>query len=1139
LRADGTNCCGANQRAIGWVAALCCALSVVGPGTLSARPGMVTIPAGSFSRETLNAAHTVRVSSFAIAPTEATWSQWQAVRTWAADNGYDIVGGIGRADHPVQNVIWYDAVKWLNALSEMEGRTPCYYADGEHTQVYRTGQLDLGPRQVKWDADGYRLPTEAEWEYAYRAGTTTKYYWGDHGREDRINTRYGVVHYWWNPEITGGPNAVAGKLPNDFGLYDMAGNVEEWCWDWYAAEHDSHKIVDPKGPDTGRFRVMRGGGMVMDRMFGAADRHFTYPWYISMDSGFRVASSDPQAIAPTLSQAPLLPVPAHEQTPFTGPEKELVLRPDDDEGLARRLFGHIDLSTAGLEATRQLFEVEADYAGALAAYRDYFVEKVGSGSLEIERFGGANLAMADRWVAIFREGRRVRWFGPGSDFGSTSMGQGEAQNLAAAWMSTGERQYLDAWAWFVAELARYQKAEWNALTWEEMASRPDEANPEFYWFTRSIGYDAGSGMILPQQIAHMIKHAPEGKQTIIPPRALVHVLLMTVEEATGIGLKDDRSNVPNQLIGNGIALVKQGLALSEFRDAPAWLEVGVRRVLRASGTVMRDGTDLEYSINYNANFVHKVDQLNALFSQVDDRPEWLQTLNLKSERLVSMYSALVMPSGAFPSIGNQSYEDRRPRESLRKWLPRGIPGFASIYHAVHGPDETQESDAEPASAPAFTSVALPYGGYYVQRSGWDDDDLYLFMKSSRPGSGHRHADNNGIQLSAYGRHLLVDCAAPPYGPRFLPEHQKEDNDWFGEDGVGYSGSSFSACTVVVDGSNQRKPAKAKPALGYQTTGGTRWLASERLDFMEGRFEDGYISEPGLTDAQMEQLISGFGHERLAYMVERNETLRRAGVREVDAVHDRQVLFVKDFEFWIVTDRVDGGERRSQIWNYPPPHEGENSPNFICPGFSPGQVRADEVSKSISTIDPRGANVHLHHFMDGPVEYEMKFGEKYPHRGWFSFGIGGEKVPAVEMHASWSGDAPLVTVIKPTPGRAEAATYTDLSSGPVAGFIREEGTGKATYLTARTPTRLQAGGLVTRAEALMVVEDAGSETMRGLILGCQSVTASADTVLLPNAGEIADFVFEWSGGDFRIVEPLVVPQSFSWEQTPDGVVPLYD
>ena len=113
-------------------------------------------------------------------------------------------------------------------------------------------------------------------------------------------------------------------------------------------------------------------------------------------------------------------------------------------------------------------------------------------------------------------------------------------------------------------------------------------------------------MVIPEQIAHMVKNPPTGKETIIPPQALAHVLLMTVEECTGIGLKDDRSNVSNQLIGNGITFVKQGLALDEFRDSEMWMEVGVHRVTQALGTSMRDGTDLEFSINYNADFVRSI-----------------------------------------------------------------------------------------------------------------------------------------------------------------------------------------------------------------------------------------------------------------------------------------------------------------------------------------------------------------------------------------------------------------------------------------------------------------------------------------------------------------------------------------------------
>ena len=648
-----------------------------------------------------------------------------------------------------------------------------------------------------------------------------------------------------------------------------------------------------------------------------------------------------------------------------------------------------------------------------------------------------------------------------------------------------------------------------------------------HWFLHSTGYDGGFGMSIPGDITMLAQHPSPSGPAVVPPRLLAHVLLNTVEDCTGIGLKDDRANVPNQLIGNGIAFIRQGLVLDEFRDAESWYDIGVQRTLRASQVVMPDGTHLEYALDYNRAFVFQIDALAGLLANFGRRPEWLRQLQDKSDGTVRMHAALLMPSGVLPSVGNLEYTLRGTRQLMDRWQhQRALAGLADVYEAVY------DSSYTTGIRPAFSSIFLPYSGYSTLRSGWDDEALYLFMRSSRPGSGHRHADNNGLHVSAYGRHLLVDGGPPAYGTGGMPEQQRMDNLWF-EEKEGYTGSSFSSCTVVVDGLSQKKPGKPDPAQGYGTTVGTRWLTTEIFDFTEGVYRADYRSEDPVSDQDLERLIAEYGRDALGDMIEALERMKRAGKREVDGVHHRQVFFVKELALWIVTDRVYGGEEYTQIWNYPPPHEGENPANFICPGFHPGQVRADEEAKAIRTIDPRGPNIILRHFMAGPIRYEMKYGERYPHRGWFAFKKGAERVPNVQMQASWSGAAPLVTVLKPLRKRHDDDAYEALDTEAVSGFRMTQDGRTLTFLVGRDDQELTAGPIAVVGEALLTVAD--DVRTVGVVLGCTAMRVDGHPFEPGHPG----FQFEVEDSRLRRVEPVIVPAAFRWVATAKGLAPSYD
>ncbi len=273
--------------------------------------GKVLVPAGLFQMGDTylegdpaeRPVHSVYLSAFYMDKYEVTKDLWDAIYSWAIAHGYefDNRGFAGGPEYPVESISWHDAVKWANARSEAAGLTPCYYTTPSKSVVYKKGRVDVSNDAVRWDADGFRLPTEAEWEKAARGELVGHHYpWPSFGGgySDHIDCRkanydsckYHVtpVGYYDGHQIPGGGTDMA----NGFGLYDMTGNVSEWCWDWmYESWYGQAGAVvnNTRGPVSGFLRVIRGGGWLDESIdCRVAKRGWFEPSDAAVGLGFRL-----------------------------------------------------------------------------------------------------------------------------------------------------------------------------------------------------------------------------------------------------------------------------------------------------------------------------------------------------------------------------------------------------------------------------------------------------------------------------------------------------------------------------------------------------------------------------------------------------------------------------------------------------------------------------------------------------------------------------------------------------------------------------------------------------------------------------------------------------------------------------------
>ncbi|MCL1865065.1 MAG: formylglycine-generating enzyme family protein [Spirochaetes bacterium] len=255
--------------------------------------GMVWINPGAFSmgQNDISGAtpvHSVTLTKgFYMSKYQVTQEQYAAVMAttnpsnFNGDSGKEPAEGEIQGKRPVENVTWYDAVEFCNKLSDLEGLDRVYEITGR-TPASGYPITSATVTVLDWTNNGYRLPTEAEWEYACRAGTTTAYNTGD-----TISNNTG----WYDSNSENKTHEVGKKPANDWGLYDMHGNVYEWCGDLHET-YSGSAVLDPRGPEIGSDRVIRGGAWLSDgQSLRSASRHRYNPGSRYYNTGFRVARS--------------------------------------------------------------------------------------------------------------------------------------------------------------------------------------------------------------------------------------------------------------------------------------------------------------------------------------------------------------------------------------------------------------------------------------------------------------------------------------------------------------------------------------------------------------------------------------------------------------------------------------------------------------------------------------------------------------------------------------------------------------------------------------------------------------------------------------------------------------------------------
>ena len=619
----------------------------------------------------------------------------------------------------------------------------------------------------------------------------------------------------------------------------------------------------------------------------------------------------------------------------------------------KEFFGAINLLSVGLEAVETQVS-RGDWRRAFGEYRAAVFGRLGRLSLSPLDPGAKDpVAAADNLLAnrISLLGTELVDIGSPIDWLITPGGDKQWQShlgyfyfascLVAAYRTCRNRAYLDKWMTVLDDFFAFHPVGVPGLLWSRAA--PMYRNEMAYGCGgegRFPEYAGGSwlGLSCGRVLLWLSALAELGNDPAMPDAFLANLLTSIMRDHATVMLNNPRRYTPNQFLHVAVTLASLGVILPEYNVSPACYLVGIERFETSMRTsVLADGTDMEQSFNYNSGLPGRFYELFRLY-EGNPTPR-IGALRDAVVRRCRFLAAVATPLGSWPALAKTHGDDVRPT----------LAGWAKLFGL-----EDVARTAEGSSA--MGSVAFPYGGYYVLRSGAGPRSPYLLFKASRLAIGHMHEDTNSITLVAHGRQLLIDSGNYNYADD--AESWRRNRYYF---------SSMAHNTVTVDGLSQGRLVLQGSADLSRLTGPiqARFYDSPTMGLVEGFYREGYTAPTSHPPANQEKRLAGS--------------------------HERRVVWIKP-DAWIVVDLLDVGmvgdgakHQFTAHWQLPP-------------DFTPELLAVDAAAPLVRTTDPSGANVTI--ACSRPCAPGLVRGSMDPYAGWAATHYN-EASPSIDVLFDWS------------------------------------------------------------------------------------------------------------------------------------------